>query len=49
MSNVRIIMVSGVVNPEDVARLKAEGADEFLQKPFSIEQLVNTITQLVSA
>lgn len=49
MSGVRIIMVSGVVNPDDVARLKAEGADEFLQKPFSIEQLVNTITELVNA
>lgn len=49
MKDVRIIMVSGVVNPEDVEKLKAEGADEFLQKPFSIEQLVNTITELVSS
>jgi excisionase family DNA binding protein len=48
MSGVRIIMVSGVVNPDDIERLKAEGADEFLQKPFNIEQLVNTITELVS-
>lgn len=47
MADVKIIMVSGVVNPEDVGKLKAEGADEFLQKPFSIEELVNTITALV--
>ena len=47
LDNVRIIMVSGVVNPDDVEKLKADGADEFLQKPFSIEQLVHTITRLI--
>ncbi|MBN2447281.1 MAG: response regulator [Phycisphaerae bacterium] len=49
MDGVRIIMVSGVVDPADVERLKAAGADEFLQKPFSIEQLVNLITGMIRA
>jgi excisionase family DNA binding protein len=49
LKDVKIIMVSGVVNPDDVGKLRSEGADEFLQKPFSIEQLVNTITELVSS
>jgi len=47
LADVRIIIVSGVVNREDVEALLKEGADGFLQKPFSIEQLVSRITELV--
>jgi two-component system, OmpR family, response regulator len=48
LQNVKIIIVSGVVNRDDVEKLLEDGADDFLQKPFSIEQLVNRITALVS-
>ena len=47
LQDVKIIIVSGVVNREDVERLTEDGADDFMQKPFSIEQLVNRITELV--
>jgi excisionase family DNA binding protein len=47
VKDVRIIIVSGVVNREDVEALLECGADDFMQKPFSIEQLVNRITELV--
>jgi DNA-binding response OmpR family regulator len=47
LQDVRIIIVSGVVNREDVQSLLDCGADDFLQKPFSIEQLVRRITELV--
>lgn len=49
LSDVRIIIVSGVVNREDVTSLLQTGADDFLQKPFSIELLVKRITELVCA
>ena len=49
LEGVKIIIVSGVVDPEDVDKLREDGADDFLQKPFSIEQLVNRITELVRA
>jgi excisionase family DNA binding protein len=45
--DIRIIIVSGVVNRQDVEELLQCGADGFLQKPFSIEQLVKRITELV--
>lgn len=45
--DIRIIIVSGVVNRQDVEDLLQCGADGFLQKPFSIEQLVKRITELV--
>jgi excisionase family DNA binding protein len=47
LKDVRIIIVSGVVNRDDVAALVECGADDFLQKPFSIEDLVKRITELV--
>lgn len=47
LQSVRIIIVSGVVNREDVQAMLDSGADEFLKKPFSIEQLVKRITELV--
>ncbi len=47
LSDVKIIIVSGVVNREDVEELLRCGADGFLQKPFSIDELVKRITELV--
>ncbi len=47
LRDVKIIIVSGVVDREHVDKLLADGADDFIQKPFSIEQLVTRITELV--
>ncbi len=47
LQHVKIIIVSGAVNREDVQRLLDAGADDFLQKPFSIEQLIQRMTELV--
>jgi two-component system OmpR family response regulator len=47
LQDVKIIIVSGVVNRADVQDLLDCGANDFLQKPFSIEQLVRRITELV--
>jgi len=47
LRDVRIIIVSGVVDREHVQKLLEDGADDFIQKPFSIEYLVNRIAELV--
>jgi len=47
LKDVKIIIVSGVIDREHVDKLMADGADDFIQKPFSIEQLVNRIIELV--
>jgi excisionase family DNA binding protein len=47
LRDVKIIIVSGVVERDQVQRLLDDGADDFIQKPFSIEQLVNRIIELV--
>ncbi len=49
LRDVKIIIVSGVIERDQVEKLLQDGADDFIQKPFSIEQLVRRITELVQA
>jgi excisionase family DNA binding protein len=43
----RIIVVSGVVNQDEINSLIEAGADEFVKKPFNIERLVARIRELL--
>jgi excisionase family DNA binding protein len=47
MDQVKIICISGMVEEDKVAELKAAGADDFLHKPFEIEKLVERICRLL--
>jgi excisionase family DNA binding protein len=47
LRHVKIIIVSGVVDRVDVERLLADGADEFIQKPFRIPHLLSRIVEHV--
>ncbi len=47
LSNMKIIIISGVVNQEEIASLLRAGADEFFKKPFNIEKLLARITELL--
>lgn len=44
----RIIIVSGVVNQDEIDDLMAAGADDFVRKPFNIESLIARIEGLVT-
>jgi excisionase family DNA binding protein len=44
----KIIIVSGVVNQNEINELLAAGADDFVKKPFNIEKLVGRITELLA-
>ena len=46
--HVKIIIVSGVVKPEDIQELMKAGADEFVKKPFNIEKLIERIGELLT-
>ncbi len=41
--NIKIIIVSGVVNQDEVQELLDAGAEDFLQKPFNITELVDRV------
>jgi len=43
----KIIIVSGVVNQEEINDLLHAGADDFVKKPFNIEKLVERMTELL--
>jgi two-component system, OmpR family, response regulator len=43
----KIIIISGVVNQDEINDLLKSGADEFVKKPFNIEKLIERIGQLM--
>jgi excisionase family DNA binding protein len=47
LSAMKIIIVSGVVNQEEIDELLKSGADEFVKKPFNIERLLSRIETLL--
>ena len=44
----KIIIVSGVVNQDEINDLLKAGADEFVKKPFNIEKLIERIGELLT-
>ncbi len=44
LQNIRIIIVSGVVNASEIEDLLDAGAEEFIRKPFDIVELVEKIS-----
>lgn len=47
LDHIRILLVSGVADPDEIKRLLEEGADEFIKKPFQIDQVIAKIEDLV--
>ncbi len=47
MDDVKIICISGMVEQDKIADLKAAGADDFMQKPFEVEGLVDRVCELL--
>jgi excisionase family DNA binding protein len=45
--HIKIIIVSGVVNQEEINDLLKAGAHEFVKKPFNIEKIIERINQLL--
>ena len=47
LAGIKILIISGVVNPAEVDRLMEAGADDFIKKPFNIERVIERIVELV--
>ncbi|MGN6505705.1 MAG: response regulator [Tepidisphaeraceae bacterium] len=47
-ADTKIIIVSGVVNQDEIDELMQAGADDFVKKPFNIEKLIQRIKELVA-
>jgi len=48
LRDAKIIIVSGVVNQDEVNDLLASGADDFVKKPFNIDKLIARIGDLLA-
>ena len=47
MDEVRIICISGMGEPDKIQELRDAGANDFMQKPFDVEALMERICQLL--
>ncbi|MGH7199684.1 MAG: response regulator [Planctomycetaceae bacterium] len=47
LDDVKIICISGMVEKDKIRDLKDAGADEFVQKPFEVETLIEKMCQLL--
>ena len=47
LDDVRIICISGMVEADKIGELKEAGADDFMQKPFEVENLVERVCGLL--
>ncbi|MFO1063375.1 MAG: response regulator [Pirellulales bacterium] len=47
LDSVKIICISGMIEAEKVGDLRAAGADDFLQKPFTVDRLIDRVCDLL--
>jgi DNA-binding response OmpR family regulator len=47
LDDVKIICISGMVETDKIAELRQAGANDFLQKPFEVEKLVERMCHLL--
>ncbi len=46
--HMKIILISGVADPDEVRELMLAGADDFIRKPFNIDSVINRIVELLA-
>jgi DNA-binding response OmpR family regulator len=47
LEDVRILCISGMIEDDKIHELKLSGADDFLHKPFDIEELIDHMCGLL--
>jgi excisionase family DNA binding protein len=46
--HMKIIIISGVADQDEIAELKSAGADEFIRKPFEIEHVITSMADMLN-
>jgi DNA-binding response OmpR family regulator len=47
LDSVKIICISGMVEQDKIADLKTSGANDFMQKPFTVDKLLDRVCDLL--
>ena len=45
--DIKIIIVSGVVKQDEIDQLYKSGAEDFIRKPFDIEEFTNKVSSVL--
>mgnify|MGYP001057881967 FL=1 len=48
LAHIKILIISGMIKPEEIDLLMEDGADDFIKKPFNIEAVVDRVLKLVN-
>ncbi len=48
LAGIKILIISGMVKPDEVEELMKAGANDFIKKPFNIEQVVDRLVELAN-
>lgn len=46
--HIKIIVISGVADPEEIEELRLAGSDDFIRKPFDINQVIARMSELLN-
>ncbi len=49
LDSVKIVCISGMVEQDKIADLKAAGANDFMQKPFTTDKLIERVCDLLKS
>ena len=49
LADMRILIISGLVNQAEIDQLKQAGANDFIKKPFNIAKVIERLMELVEA
>ncbi len=47
LSDIKILIISGLINQSEIDQLLSSGADDFIKKPFNIAKVVERVTELL--
>lgn len=46
-AHMKIILISGAADPDEIRELMAAGADDFIRKPFDIERVISKMVEML--
>jgi len=49
LTDIKILIISGLVNQTEIDQLLSAGADDFIKKPFNIAKVIERIVELIEA